>query len=383
MANAVLKIRTVLQLPAPEVHAWSSKAAENPVGAEFIIMEEARGVPLSNKWSTLHGDDKLNLIEKIVEIEKTLASTSFRDFGSLYYTKDLERRARNDVLYTDSTGKPIVSAQFSIGPTTDRKSFDNNRASVDFEQGPWTTAEEYVTWIGRREIHCVHEVEQLPRPLSIVNGPGLYQPSRNSKLSVLNDYLKVASYLLPAETSVLHACLWHNDLHSDNIFVNPEKPTDITHLIDWQAAHVEPLFMQAGHPSFLDFNGPKPEGLDAPSLPGDFDDMNDVQQRHAKSLLSQQALFKAYEVLSLQRNTKVYHALRHQKALGCQIITFAGNLLQDGEPLVMDNLCKLSASGNDCLLFAREVARLVLCISLPEMFSPRKQRKRNGCKGWS
>jgi len=158
---------------------------------------------------------------------------------------------------------------------------------------------------------------------------------------VLNDYLKVASYLLPADRSVLSACLWHNDLHSDNIFVNSHRPTEITCLIDWQSAHVEPLFLQAGHPSFLDFEGPKPEGLDAPSLPNDFDDMNEVQQRRAKSLLSQQSLFKAYEILSLQRNKKVYHALRHQKGLGYQIITFAGNLLQDGEPLVQGQLMQV------------------------------------------
>jgi len=103
---------------------------------------------------------------------------------------------------------------------------------------------------------------------------------------VLNEYLKVASYLLPTDRSILSAYLWHNDLHSDNIFVNPQEPTEITCLIDWQSAHVEPLFMQAGHPSFLDFEGPKLEGLDAPSLPNDFDDMNEIQQRRAKSLLS-------------------------------------------------------------------------------------------------
>ena len=158
---------------------------------------------------------------------------------------------------------------------------------------------------------------------------------------MLNDFLKVASYLLPADTSILPACLWHNDLHSDNIFVNPEKPTEITCLIDWQSAHIEPLFMQAGHPSFLDFEGPKPEGPGAPSLPEDFNDMNEVQQERVKSLLSQQSLFKAYEILSLQRNKKVYDALRHQKGLGCQIITFAGNLLQDGEPLVKGQLMQI------------------------------------------
>ena len=204
-----------------------------------------------------------------------------------------------------------------------------------------TTAEEYITAIGRREIQCIREVKQLPRPLGIVNGPGLYQTCRNSKLSVLNDYLKVASYLLPTDRSILTACLCHNDLHSDNIFVNPEKPTEITCLIDWQSAHIEPLFIQAGHPSFLDFEGPKMEGFGAPSVPNDFDNMNEVEQGRAKSLLSQQALFKAYEILSLQRNEKVYHALRHQKALGYQIIMFASNLLQDGEPLVKGQLMQV------------------------------------------
>lgn len=61
---------------------------------------------------------------------------------------------------------------------------------------PGATAEEYVTPIGRREIQCIHELKQLPRPLGIVNGPGLYQTCRHSKLSVLNDYLKVATYYL-------------------------------------------------------------------------------------------------------------------------------------------------------------------------------------------
>lgn len=158
---------------------------------------------------------------------------------------------------------------------------------------------------------------------------------------MLNEYLKVASYLLPADRSVLPGCLWHNDLHGDNIFVNPEKPSEITCLIDWQSAHVAPLLIHASHPSFLDFEGPKPEGTAVPSLADDFDNMNEVQQKRAKSLLCQQSLFKAYEVLSLQRNKKVYDALRHQKGLGYQVIALAGNLLQDGEPLVKGQLMQI------------------------------------------
>ena len=92
---------------------------------------------MSHKWPTLYGDEKLNLIKKIVEIETTLASTSFREFGSLYYTRDLEHPARKDILYTNTTRRPVVNAQFSIGPTTDRKVFNNDRINVDFDRGPY------------------------------------------------------------------------------------------------------------------------------------------------------------------------------------------------------------------------------------------------------
>ncbi len=99
--------------------------------------------------------------------------------------------------------------------------------------------------------------------------------------------------------------------------------------------------MHASHPSFLDFEGPKPEGTDIPSLPKAFHHMTEVQQKHAEALLSQQSLFKAYEILSLQRNKKVYDALRHQKGLGYQIVTFASNLLQNGEALVKGQLMQV------------------------------------------
>lgn len=321
-------------------------------------MEEARGIPLSGKWESLPGEEKLELVEKIVEIEKTLASTSFREIGSLYYTEDLEHPARKETLYTDVTGRPMANDRFHIGPTTDRKSFDDGRADIDFDRGPCerctfleaqtainaflgSNAERYITSIGNREIQCVRRIKQLPRPLGVVNGPGLYATSRESKLSLLDDYMKVASYLLPIDNAVLSNCLWHSDLHIDNMFIDSENLTEITCIIDWQSAHIEPILMQARHPSFLDFEGPKPEGYQAPTLPADFDAMSEGEQKRAKSLLSQQALYKSYEILSIQRNEKAYHALRHQKSLGFQIIALVSNLLQDGEPLVKAQLLQL------------------------------------------
>ncbi|CAG8891147.1 unnamed protein product [Penicillium egyptiacum] len=39
--------RNVLNLPFPRVYAWSSRALENPLGAEYILMEKQAGVVLS------------------------------------------------------------------------------------------------------------------------------------------------------------------------------------------------------------------------------------------------------------------------------------------------------------------------------------------------
>jgi hypothetical protein len=37
--------------------------------------------------------------------------------------------------------------------------------------------------------------------------------------------------------------LVHPDLHTSNIFVDPDDPTKITSIIDWQSASIEPVFM--------------------------------------------------------------------------------------------------------------------------------------------
>ena len=103
-------------------------------------MKEAKEVLLSHKWSTLCGENKLNLIEKIVKIKTTLISTSFREYNSLYYTKDLEHSTRKNVLYTNNTGRSMINAQFSIGSTTNHKSCDNDRANINFDWGPYKSS---------------------------------------------------------------------------------------------------------------------------------------------------------------------------------------------------------------------------------------------------
>ena len=60
----------------PRVYAWSA-TADNPVKAEYIIMEEAPGTQLSEIWDDLKISDKTSIAKDLVDIEEKLLSISF------------------------------------------------------------------------------------------------------------------------------------------------------------------------------------------------------------------------------------------------------------------------------------------------------------------
>jgi hypothetical protein len=70
-------VRTILNIPVPQVLAWSA-TDQNPVQAEYIIMEEARGSQLHEVWKDLPLRKKTDIIREFVEIEKKLLSVSFK-----------------------------------------------------------------------------------------------------------------------------------------------------------------------------------------------------------------------------------------------------------------------------------------------------------------
>ena len=66
----------MLQIPIPRVHAWSARV-DNPVGAEYIIMEEATGTKLEDVWDELPLEDRIAVMKDLVSIENKLLSVSF------------------------------------------------------------------------------------------------------------------------------------------------------------------------------------------------------------------------------------------------------------------------------------------------------------------
>lgn len=66
----------MLKVPVPKVLAWSSPS-DNSVGAEYIIMEEAKGTQLSQIWDEIKLHDRSEIIDDIVSIEQKLLSVTF------------------------------------------------------------------------------------------------------------------------------------------------------------------------------------------------------------------------------------------------------------------------------------------------------------------
>jgi Ser/Thr protein kinase RdoA (MazF antagonist) len=66
----------------------------------------------------------------------------------------------------------------------------------------------------------------------LFRGPGQHCPSKELKIKVLQDYLKVASRVLSSDPALSKPTLWHGDLHAENIFVDPSDPTKVSNIID-------------------------------------------------------------------------------------------------------------------------------------------------------
>lgn len=59
------------------MYAWSANA-DNPVGAEYIIMEDAAGRQAADTWDTLELEHKVASVKELILIQTKLLSVSFQ-----------------------------------------------------------------------------------------------------------------------------------------------------------------------------------------------------------------------------------------------------------------------------------------------------------------
>jgi len=136
------QIHEKLQLPLAKTYAYSPDPG-NPVGAEYILEERVRGIPLARVWYSWPRKSKIALITQLVEFEAQLMSVCFQQHGCIYYKKDLEEKGifpqalEAKALLSAGPGKTLSSTnEFALGPLTRTILWQNKRATMKLDRGP-------------------------------------------------------------------------------------------------------------------------------------------------------------------------------------------------------------------------------------------------------
>lgn len=118
-------LRTELEIPVPRVLAWSNRK-DQPVKAEYIIMEKAPGEELGKSWMAMDISEKVNIVSQLATIQAKTCSVDFKSYGSVYYNGDVDGC------------QPIagVSNRFCIGPSAAISFWEAEREAMDRYRGP-------------------------------------------------------------------------------------------------------------------------------------------------------------------------------------------------------------------------------------------------------
>lgn len=178
-------------------------------------------------------------------------------------------------------------------------------------------------------MNAIHSLK-TPKQIALFCGPKLYQPDTEKKLTALAWYQQIIDALIPKDTTINNAYLWHNDLHHDNIFVDPHKPDKITGIIDWQSCHISPLFNHNPDPAFLDWDGLEPETLDLAPMPK-LSGLSPEERSAAVRDYTVQNVFIGWRKLMHAKNPNLYQVIEFRKTAAYGLIFLAHRMFEYGE----------------------------------------------------
>jgi hypothetical protein len=162
-------------------------------------------------------------------------------------------------------------------------------------------------------------------------------------MEAIRDYSRVLPLIIPRNDALTASVLWHNDLHSDNIFVNEDRPTEITGIIDWQGVHLSPAFLHVHYPSLIEYDGPILDGFEKPQLPPDFAELDPVAKEKARNLHRAQSIRGLYRIFLQKQAPDLLHVLRYRDTLPCQLMTLIGSIFDDGGAYIQSLLSQLQS----------------------------------------
>ncbi|GLB12524.1 hypothetical protein AtubIFM57258_010206 [Aspergillus tubingensis] len=310
-------LRRNTTIPVPRVLSWSSDRS-NSVGAEYIVMEKATGVPLFRVWGDMTEFEKLQLIQNLTKLEAQLSVIRFPAYGGLYLRDHPQSSKPQCLLLDDDVDR---SQSFCIGTSPDRQ-FDVYSDHSKY-QGPWTTLPELGISIAKRELS---RISTIPNKSAM-----FYQGTLEEQAHWLNLTIGLMPMLdsQSALVQVGQPTLWHTDLHMGNIYVAPYDRTQIVSVIDFQSISVMPLFLHSRWPEFLKPPDNYTQGFTNPGLPENFDNLDSDSKLLARREWSQAKLAKAYEVSTYLENRPA-HIARNVPRVFRELFTRCGEVSEVG-----------------------------------------------------
>ncbi|KAL2860957.1 uncharacterized protein BJX67DRAFT_375653 [Aspergillus lucknowensis] len=248
-------LRDVLKVPVPEVFAYSA-TSDNPVGAEYILMERVKDV-----------------MTQIADMERKIFDFQFPAYGSLYYNNDLDGESQI----------PVVEI-FGIGPVSARQFWHGERSTTTVDRGPCMFPSLLTLFFSDRLTLLIAIIQYHAKPQSRQTFllPTDYDIHPSEHGSLLSQFLQLASHLIrPGPSSA--PTLRHPDLSLGNILL-ASGSTKIINIIDWQDAVIFPRLTQAGYPAFCEHDASRPQSLEVPSLPDHFSEMDIDEQRRCRAI---------------------------------------------------------------------------------------------------
>ncbi|ROW04488.1 hypothetical protein VMCG_05038 [Cytospora schulzeri] len=225
-------LREKTNIPIPQVLDWSDDPL-NPVGTEYIIMEHVSGIQLQQHWPEMTSFQRMDCVRNLADLVKQMHDLDFPAYGSIYF---------NDGLVSSSNSVRL-DTRFCIGPNsgsryfpcypTDRRFYNRKPPN----RGPWKTFDNFTRGLLDAGISSVPDETPLSRPA--------FRGTAEEHMALLSEAEAVLQALSrdPRIEKISSPLLLHPDLHKRNIFVDPDEPTKITAVIDWQSTCIDPALL--------------------------------------------------------------------------------------------------------------------------------------------
>ncbi|KAF8999017.1 protein kinase subdomain-containing protein PKL/CAK/Fmp29 [Hymenopellis radicata] len=348
-------------LPVPEIYGYSP-VPDNAAETEFIFMESVPGTKLSKVWA---GEQEIiQILRQIVQLESKMMSISFPAGGSLYYAQDLEKLGGRP-------GIPLEDERFCVGPDVRLHLWFGRRSQLDVDRGPYESVEAALVSGAHKELAYLEQFGQPLLPFQRMRREAYqYQEqSPSDHIKNVNRYLHIAFVTRPQGPALCHFRIRHPDLQQSNIIVSRSHDStwQVVGLLDWQYASILPPFLSAGIPERLqNYDDPISQSMTRPSLPENFEDLDETEQSRAKKLYYNRFIHYHYVKSTEECNDLHYAALTDPVGMLRRRLFYHASDPWEGETLALkvdliqatENWETLTGGGAPCpLVFDAEDVR--------------------------